>query len=68
MKRSKFKFGQLITVNHIVYRCQEADCPCPCGNCDISFDHYSFAITGEQARKICVRCYRYYINFKRLSK
>lgn len=66
MKRNDFKPGQLITVNHIVYRCQEANILYPCRNCDISFDHYRFAITSEQSRKICARCKGFYKTFERI--
>lgn len=67
MKHREFKPGQLVTVNHIVYRCRKANVPCSCGKCDMIYDRYIFAITREQQQKICVRCQGYYKNFKRVN-
>lgn len=57
MKRRKFKPGQLITVNHIVYRCKNVY---PhygmCSDCDISSDYYEGIITLSQIEKICTKC------------
>lgn len=57
MKRRKFKPGQLITVNHIVYRCKNVYSHYRmCSGCAVSSDYYEGIITLLQAEKICERC------------
>lgn len=55
--RKQFKPGQLITVNHIVYRCKNVHPNYKvCWGCDIGTDFYEGVIKIPQIRKICVKC------------
>lgn len=67
MKTDEFKFGQLVTINNIVYRCQKIRYWCGCWDCDIDTDCGSGVISAKQYRKICARCKEYYKNFKRVN-
>lgn len=56
MKTSEFKFGQLITVDDVVYRCQKTDYPHECEYCDIEIDFIHGQIGKKQKERICIRC------------
>ena len=59
-KINEFKFGQLITINNIVYRCQKVDPVdrCECCTCAVASDYEDGIITRGQ--EFCK-------NFKRVS-
>lgn len=66
-KIKEFKFGQLITINNIVYRCQNATHGLACIECDVNTDFDIGYIKREQYQKICLRCREFCKNFKRVS-
>lgn len=68
MKTGEFKFGQLITVDDVVYRCQKTDYPHECEYCDIEIDFIHGQIGKKQKERICIRCQDFYKNFKKIKK
>ena len=67
MKTSEFKLGQLATIDNVVYRCQKAEYPRECENCDIEIDFEHGFVERQQLHEICIRCQDRYKNFKKVS-
>lgn len=69
MKTGEFKFGQLITIDNVVYRCSKAEFPHSCEECDIESDANHGFLNKEWIRKrICIRCQYLDKNFKKIKK
>lgn len=66
-KIKEFKFGQLITVNGIIYRCQKEEYGKECIECDVNIDFNMGYIKVDHYQKICPRCSEFCKNFKRVS-
>ena len=68
-KINEFKFGQLITINNIVYRCQKVDPVdrCECCTCAVASDYEDGIITRGRYLGVCDRCQEFCKNFKRVS-
>ena len=67
MKQGEFKLGQLATVDNVVYRCQKAEYPRECENCDIEIDFKHGFVERQQLHEICIRCQDSGKNFKKLK-
>lgn len=72
MKNTDFKFGQLVSINHTVYRCMHCARNAGCYNCDIQNDMEDVFLNAhhdirDSYYKICDRC-DFFMTFKRLSK
>lgn len=67
MKTGEFKLGQLVTIDNVVYRCQKAEYPHECENCDIEADFKHGFVGKQQQQRICIRCQDWYKNFKKVS-
>lgn len=73
MKYTDFKPGQLVTINHVVYKCTRCEHCAGCKSCDIQNDvedevflnaHHNIR---DSYYNICNRC-DFFMTFKRLSK
>lgn len=67
VKVKRFKSGQLITVNHIIYKCTTCESLSGCGICDVLNDARNIHHSLKQCCKICPKC-GLFTTFKRLSK
>lgn len=67
MKTGEFKFGQLITINNVVYRCQKVEYGEECATCDINIANDNGLIGKIQYKRTCIRCMEFCKNFKKLS-
>lgn len=62
-----YKLGQLITADHIIYRCEACKSWSGCEKCEIKKDMNHKHVPSMHYYKICVKC-GLFTTFKRLSK
>lgn len=63
----QYKLGQLVTVNHVVYRCTTCESWSGCGICEILNDAHNIHHSLKPCYKICPKC-GLFTTFKKLSK
>lgn len=63
----EYRPGQLITVNHVVYRCTTCESRAGCGICDVLNDTRDTHHSLRLCYKACKAC-GMFMTFKRLSK
>lgn len=66
-KVKQYKPGQLVTVDHVVYRCTACKSWAGCNRCEIKSNKNHIRTALERYYKICVKC-GLFTTFKRLSK
>lgn len=66
-KIKEFKFGQLMTINGVIYRCQKAELGEECLGCAVREDFYGGIVPASRYEKTCLRCQEFCKNFKRVS-
>lgn len=63
----RYKPGQLITVDHTIYRCKASKSWSACNECEIMGDMHRKCLSSMYFYKTCVKC-GLFTTFKRLSK